>query len=127
MGHGTRQAEAEADFLLGGDEPVAGSGTPPLLQPAERDSRPGEVRQLRRTDLPQILRRDYGPSFDRARHLLSMLSDGLLRGHRLRTRDRLPGLGFTQSAGVPGPEPGGADAGPLDAVQDAAADEPGNA
>src|SRR5665811_115426 len=127
IGHGVGQAETEADFLLGGDEPVAGLRAAPVLQPAERDSRPGEVRYLCGADLSQVLRDDDGPSFDRAGRLLPLLSDGLLRGDRLRARDGLPGLGLAQSAGVPGLEPGGADAGPLDAVQDAAADEPGDA
>jgi len=75
----------------------------------------------------RICRKYYAPTLGRPSIALPLLSDRLLRGDRLGARHRLPGLGLAQPAGVLGAEPGGADAGPLDAVQDAAAAEPGDA
>ena len=75
----------------------------------------------------RICRKYYAPTLGRPSIALPLLLDRLLRGNRLGARHRLPGLGLAQPAGVLGAEPGGADAGPLDAVQDAAAAEPGDA
>jgi len=74
----------------------------------------------RGADLSEVLHGGGGVAVDGSGRVFPLLSHRLFRGNRFRAGDRLRGSGFPAPARVPRLEPGGADAGSFDTVQDAA-------
>src|SRR5512143_4207366 len=99
-----------------GDAALAG---PRLLRPASGGADRRRLRRFRGDDLQAVLCGEDGCAVDSARPVLPDAHGRLLRGDRLRTRDRVALLGLAVAAGVSASADGGAGAGSLLVVEDA--------